>query len=93
MMHGADPWWDVAIRLMIKYKNLRLITSAWAPRHLPESLLHFMRTRGKTRVMFASDSPVLSIRRTVKEASELDLPDDVLDNYLYHNAQDFLFSR
>jgi predicted TIM-barrel fold metal-dependent hydrolase len=93
MMHGADPWWDVAIRLMIKYKNLRLVTSAWAPRHLPESLLHFMRTRGKTRVMFASDSPVLSIRRTVKEASELDLPPDVLDNYLYQNAQDFLFSR
>jgi predicted TIM-barrel fold metal-dependent hydrolase len=93
MMHGADPWWDVAIRLMIKYKNLRLVTSAWAPRHLPEALLHFMRTRGKTRVMFASDSPVLSIRRTVKEASELDLPEDVLDNYLYQNAQDFLFSR
>ena len=93
MIHGADPWWDVAIRLMIKYKNLRLVTSAWAPRHLPESLLHFMRTRGKTRVMFASDSPVLTIRRTVKEASELDLPEDVLDNYLYQNAQDFLFSK
>jgi len=93
MMHGADPWWDVAIRLMIKYANLRLVTSAWAPRHLPESLLHFMRTRGKTRVMFASDSPVLSIRRTVKEASELDLPPEVLDNYLYQNAQDFLFTR
>jgi len=93
MMHGADPWWDVAIRLMIKYKNLRLVTSAWAPRHLPESLLHFMRTRGKERVMFASDSPVLSITRCVKEASELDLPPEVLDAYLYQNAQDFLFSR
>ena len=93
MMHGADPWWDVAIRLMIKYTNLRLVTSAWAPRHLPESLLHFMRTRGKGRVMFASDSPVLSISRCIKEASELDLPEDVLDNYLYQNAQDFLFSR
>jgi predicted TIM-barrel fold metal-dependent hydrolase len=93
MMHGADPWWDVAIRLMIKYKNLRLVTSAWAPRHLPEALLHFMRTRGKGRVMFASDSPVLSITRCIKEASELDLPDDVLDSYLYQNAQDFLFSR
>jgi predicted TIM-barrel fold metal-dependent hydrolase len=93
MMHGADPWWDVAIRLMIKYQNLRLVTSAWAPRHLPESLLHFMRTRGKGRVMFASDSPVLSITRCVKEASELDLPSEVLDAYLYQNAQDFLFSR
>ena len=28
MVHGADPWWDTAIRLMIKYANLRLMTSA-----------------------------------------------------------------
>jgi predicted TIM-barrel fold metal-dependent hydrolase len=91
MMHGADPWWDMAIRLMIKYGNLRLITSAWAPRHLPEALLHFMRTRGKNRIMFASDSPVLSITRVVKEASELDLEPEVLDAYLYGNANDFFF--
>jgi predicted TIM-barrel fold metal-dependent hydrolase len=93
MMHGADPWWDVAIRLMIKYANLRLMTSAWSPRRLPEPLLHFMRTRGKQRVMFASDSPVLSITRCVTEAAELDLEPEVLDNYLYQNAQDFFFSR
>jgi predicted TIM-barrel fold metal-dependent hydrolase len=43
--------------------------------------------------MFASDSPVLSITRCVKEASELDLPPEVLDAYLYQNAQDFLFER
>ena len=93
MMHGADPWWDTAIRLMIKYSNLRLMTSAWAPRHLPASLLHFMRTRGKTRIMFASDSPVLSISRCVKEASELDLEPELLDNYLYGNAQAFFFDK
>ena len=49
MIHGADPWWDTAIRLMIKYPNLHLMTSAWAPKYLPESLLHYMRTRGKQR--------------------------------------------
>ncbi|MFN8025960.1 MAG: amidohydrolase family protein [Acidimicrobiia bacterium] len=91
MMHGADPWWDMAIRLMIKYGNLRLMTSAWAPRHLPESLLHFMRTRGKNRIMFASDSPVLTISRCIKEASELDLPDDVMENYLFNNANEYFF--
>jgi uncharacterized protein len=93
MMHGADPWWDVAIRLMIKYANLRLMTSAWAPRHLPQSLLHFMSTRGKNRVMFASDSPVLSITRCIKEAAALDLAPEVLDAYLYGNAQAFFFDR
>jgi predicted TIM-barrel fold metal-dependent hydrolase len=93
MMHGADPWWDTAIRLMIKYPNLHLMTSAWAPKYLPESLLHYMRTRGKTKVIFASDAPVLSITRTVTEAMALDLPDEVRDNYLYGNAQRFFHDR
>ena len=93
MIHGADPWWDTAIRLMIKYPNLHLMTSAWAPKYLPESLLHYMRTRGKAKVIFASDAPVLSITRTIGEAMALDLPDAVRDNYLYGNAQRFFFDR
>lgn len=91
MIHGADPWWDVAIRLMIKYPNLRLMTSAWSPKRLPESLLHYMRTRGKDKVMFGSDWPVLSHRRVIPEATALDLPSQVLDNYLYANADAFFF--
>jgi predicted TIM-barrel fold metal-dependent hydrolase len=91
MIHGADPWWDVAIRLMIKYQNLRLMTSAWSPKRLPESLLHYMRTRGSNKVIYASDWPVLKMRRVVPEAVALDLPADVLDNYLYNNAQEFFF--
>ena len=91
MIHGADPWWDIAIRLMIKYQNLRLMTSAWSPKRLPDSLLHYMRTRGKNKVIFASDWPVLRERRVVPEALALDLPADVLDNYLYNNANEFFF--
>jgi predicted TIM-barrel fold metal-dependent hydrolase len=89
MHHGADPWWDLAIRLMIKYPNLRLMTSAWAPKRLPESLLHFMRTRGTNRVLFGSDSPVLSITSCVEQAKALDLPDGVRDAWLYGNAAEF----
>ncbi|RAY17287.1 amidohydrolase [Actinomadura craniellae] len=89
MHHGADPWWDVAIRLMLKYRNLRLMTSAWAPRRLPAELLRFMRGRGRDQVIFASDSPVLSITRCVGEARALDLPADVLDAFLHGNAAEF----
>ncbi len=91
MIHGADPWWDVAIRLMIKYRNLRLMTSAWSPKRLPEPLLHYMRTRGKERIMFASDFPVLTMERCLGEARALDLPEDVLDNWLHGNAEAFFF--
>ena len=91
MIHGADPWWDVAIRLMLKYRNLRLMTSAWSPKRLPESLLHYMRTRGTDRILFASDYPVLSMERCIGEATALDLPPDVLDAWLHGNADSFFF--
>jgi predicted TIM-barrel fold metal-dependent hydrolase len=91
MIHGADPWWDTAIRLMIKYANLRLMTSAWSPKYLPESLLHFMRTRGKNRILFASDYPVLSFARCLGEAAALDLPDEIRQGWLYDNADAFFF--
>ena len=91
MIHGADPWWDTAIRLMIKYRNLRLMTSAWSPRYLPASLLHYMSTRGKDRVMFATDYPVLSFERCLGEAAALDLTDEVRQGWLYDNANAFFF--
>lgn len=91
MVHGAEPWWEIAIRLLIKYPNTRLMTSAWSPKYLPETLLHFMRTRGRSRVLFASDYPVLSFARTLKEAAVLDLPDDVREAWLYGNAEAFFF--
>jgi predicted TIM-barrel fold metal-dependent hydrolase len=93
MIHGADPWWDIAIRLLIKYNNLRLMTSAWSPKRLPESLLHYMRTRGPNKVIYGSDWPVLRMRRVIPEARALDLPAEVLDNYLYNNAEEFFFDR
>lgn len=91
MIHGADPWWDTAIRLMIKYRNLRLMTSAWSPKYLPASLLHYMSTRGKDRVLFASDYPVLSFERCLGEAAALDLTDEVRQGWLYDNANAFFF--
>ena len=69
------------------------MTSAWSPKRLPDSLLHFMRTRGQKKIIFASDFPVLRMNRVVPEALALDLPADVLDNYLYNNAAEFFFGE
>jgi predicted TIM-barrel fold metal-dependent hydrolase len=50
-----------------------------------------MRTRGPNKVIYASDWPVLKMRRVIPEAQALDLPADVLENYLYNNAHEFFF--
>lgn len=91
MIHGADPWWDTAIRMLGKYANLRLMTSAWSPKRLPASLLHFMSTRGRDRILFATDCPVLSMERCLGEAAALDLADEVRRAWLFDNAQAFFF--
>jgi predicted TIM-barrel fold metal-dependent hydrolase len=93
MIHGADPWWDVAIRLMLKYRNLRLMTSAWSPRRLPQTLLHYLSTRGKDRILFASDYPVLSFQRCLDEARKLELTPEVLEAWLHGNAEAFFFGK
>jgi predicted TIM-barrel fold metal-dependent hydrolase len=86
MAHGADPWWGEAIRLLIKYPNLYMMTSAYAPKYLPQELIHFMNTRGQTKVLFASDHPILSFERCLAEAERLPLREGVLEKYLRSNA-------
>jgi len=93
MAHGADPWWAEAIRLMLKYRNLYLMTSAYAPRYLPDALLSFMAKRGKEKIIFASDHPVLGMDRCVTEARALDLPEPALRNYLHDNAERLFLRR
>ena len=45
MLHGADPWWSEAIRLLRRHRNLWMCTSAWPPSRLPEELLRYLRGR------------------------------------------------
>jgi predicted TIM-barrel fold metal-dependent hydrolase len=52
-----------------------------------------MRTRGPDKVIYGSDWPVLKMRRVVPEAKALDLEADVLEKYLYENAQKFFFGQ
>lgn len=93
MLHGADPWWGVAMRLLLRHRNLSMVTSAWSPRYLPKELIEFMNQRGGDKVMFGSDYPVLKMDRAVTEARELDLKPEVLEKYLYANAQRVFFGE
>jgi len=87
MAHGADPWWGEAIRLLLKYPNLYMMTSAYLPKYLPAELLHFMNTRGQDKVLFATDFPFLPFDRCVDTARALDLKPPVLEKYLRDNAR------
>jgi predicted TIM-barrel fold metal-dependent hydrolase len=50
-----------------------------------------MNTRGKHKVMYASDHPAIAMDRCLDEAIRLDLRPGVLEHFLYENAQRVLF--
>jgi predicted TIM-barrel fold metal-dependent hydrolase len=87
MAHGADPWWGEAIRLLLKYPNLYMMTSAYLPKYLPAEMIHFMNTRGQDKILFATDFPFLPFDRAIETARELDFRPGVLSKYLRENAK------
>jgi uncharacterized protein len=87
MAHGADPWWGEAIRLLLKYPNLYMMTSAYLPKYLPAEMIQFMNTRGQDKILFATDFPFLPFDRSIDTARQLDLRPGVLEKYLRENAR------
>ena len=87
MRHGAEPWCDLAVKLMLKYPNLYYSTSAFAPRHYPRAVIDFANTRGADKVMYAGYFPMgLSLERIAREMAEVPLRDHVWPKFLRDNA-------
>jgi uncharacterized protein len=91
--HGGEPWVDLCIKLMIKWRNLHYMTSAFAPKHVPSAIIDYINTRGADKVMFASDYPLLTFERCMKEARALPIRDQQrFDKFVRGNAEKMFFS-
>lgn len=88
MRHGAEPWDELAVKLMLKWPNLYYSTSAFAPRHLPKSIIDYANTRGADKVIYAGYFPMgLSLERIFKELNDLPFKDEVWPKFLRDNAR------
>lgn len=87
MRHGAEPWVDLAVKLMRKYPNLSYMTSAFTPRRYPEAVVRYANGRGRNQVMYAGYWPMgLSLERIFGELPQVPLKDEVWPLFLQHNA-------
>ena len=88
MRHGAEPWEDLAVKLMIKYPNLYYSTSAFAPRHYPKAILDYANSRGADKIIYGGYFPMgLSLERIFGDMEKLELKDTVWPKFLRENAQ------
>ena len=76
MSHGGDPWADLCVRLMQKWKNLYYMSSAFAPKHIPKPIVDYMNGRGSHKVMFASDYPMLTFERCMADIEKMPFKDE-----------------
>ncbi len=85
--HGAEPWQALACKLMLKWPNLYYATSAFAPKHYPQEVIHYANTRGADKVLYAGYFPMgLTLERIMTEMPDVPFRDHVWPKFLRENA-------
>ena len=87
MRHGAEPWEELAVKLMLKWPGLHYMTSAFAPRYYPKAIVEYANTRGADKVMYAGYYPMgLSLERIFTELPSVPFRDHIWPKFLRENA-------
>lgn len=71
--HVGYPWIQEVLSLATKYPNFYVDTSAYVVHRLPPELVDFLRGRGRTRVLFGSNYPMLTPRACLEGLDALDV--------------------
>jgi hypothetical protein len=92
--HMGHPYEALLIQYMLKWPQLHLMTSAYLATYMDPALVRFMdSSRGRGRVLFASDHPVIPARKALDAARRLPLSEEGMDLFLGGAAHRILAQR
>lgn len=86
--HTGWPWSKELEALAWKHDNLYLGATAHAPKYWEENVVNFIRSRGRDKVVFGTDYPVLDYPETLEQIDDLGLEPAVERKLLYENARE-----
>jgi predicted TIM-barrel fold metal-dependent hydrolase len=85
--HGGAPWTATLVQLLRTWPNLYHMISAYAPSRYPPELVTFANSsRGRRKVLFASDYPLLSFERIRRELPDCGINPESMPWFTVHNA-------
>ncbi len=86
MAHPSVPWQDEAISVATHKGNVYIDLSGWSPKYFPPALVHAANRQLRTKVLFASDYPVIDVDRWLRDFAALDIKEEVRPLILKDNA-------
>lgn len=84
--HTGWPWVEELIALSWKHPNVYIGTSAHAPKYWDQSLINFINSRGKEKVLYGTDYIVLSHKESLEQIEKLGLREESKRKLLRENA-------
>ena len=85
-IHIGVPWTDEMIAMAWKHANVFIGVDAYAPKHWPPQLVHYLNTYGREKVLFGTDWPVIDPERAMNEIGAMDLRPEARALLLRENA-------
>ena len=91
--HMGHPYEALLIQYMLKWPQLHLMTSAYLATYMDPAMVKFMdSSRGRGRLLFASDHPVIPAKKALDAAQALPLSEEGMADFL-GGAATRLFTR
>ncbi len=85
-IHIGVPWTSEMIAMAWKHENVFIGVDAYAPKHWPKELVHYLDSYGRDKVLFGTDWPVIDPERAMHEIAALGLRPETRQKLLRDNA-------
>jgi uncharacterized protein len=87
MTHCGQPWVEEALSTIAHWDNVYMTCCAVAPKYWPDSMVQFINTRGRDKMMFGTEYPTLPWERARAEIDARGLRDGVAPLFFADNAR------
>ncbi|MFG1664702.1 amidohydrolase family protein [Streptomyces sp. Y7] len=85
--HIGHPWTTEMIAVADKHENVFIDTSAYTVRRFPPELVEYLRGRGRRKVLFGSNYPMITPSRALEHLDGLGLDEETRELFLHGNAR------
>jgi len=85
--HIGYPWTTEMIAVADKHAEVYIDTSAYTTRRYPAELVEYLRGRGRRKVLFGTNYPMITPERALEHLGSLGLDDEARELFLAGNAR------